>query len=109
MGYVTDEHQKAVTFDVDNSYPTLPFKDRRIVNLDFVYKQLLDGCKACKNTFRLDIMSKRKINRSCKHFIPQLPERSIVYLPLFYPKLSISNHATLGPSMPILRMVTQLM
>ena len=44
MGYVTDEHQKAVTFDVDNSYPTLPFKDRRNVNLDFVYKQLLDGC-----------------------------------------------------------------
>ena len=30
-------------FDVDNSYPTSPFKSRNIVDLDFVYKQLLDG------------------------------------------------------------------
>ena len=33
-------------FDVDNSYPTSPL----IVDLDFVYKQLLDGHKACKIT-----------------------------------------------------------
>ena len=32
-------------FDVDNSYPTSPSKGRNIVHLDFVYKQLLDGCK----------------------------------------------------------------
>ena len=31
-------------FDVDNSYPTSPL----LVDLDFVYKQLLDGHKACK-------------------------------------------------------------
>ena len=37
-------------FDVDNSYPTLPFNGDNIVNLDFVYKQLFDGCKACKST-----------------------------------------------------------
>ena len=29
-------------FDLDNSYRTSPFKGRNIVNLDFVYKQLLD-------------------------------------------------------------------
>ena len=40
-------------FDVDNSYPTSPFKCRNIVDLDFVYKQLLDGHKACKTTFSL--------------------------------------------------------
>ena len=33
-------------FDVDNWYPTSPFKDRNIVDLDFVYKQLLDRHKA---------------------------------------------------------------
>ena len=37
-----------VLFDLDNSYPSSPFKGRNIVNLDFVYKQLLDGHKACK-------------------------------------------------------------
>ena len=37
-------------FDVDNSYPTSPFKGRKIVDLDFVYKQLPDGHKACKTT-----------------------------------------------------------
>ena len=36
--------------DVDNSYPTSPFKGRNIVHLDFVYKQLLDGHKVCKTT-----------------------------------------------------------
>ena len=41
-------------FDLDNSYPTLPFKGRNIVDLDFVYKQLLlDGHKACKATLSL--------------------------------------------------------
>ena len=40
-------------FDVDNSYPTSPLKGRNIVDLDFVYIQLLDGCKACKTTLSL--------------------------------------------------------
>ena len=40
-------------FDVDNLYPTSPFKDRYIVDLDFVYKQLLDGHKACKTVLFL--------------------------------------------------------
>ena len=40
-------------FDLDNSYPTSPFKDRNTVNLDFVYKQLPDGHKACKTTLSL--------------------------------------------------------
>ena len=30
-----------------------PFKGRNIVNLDFVYKQLPDGYKACKATLSL--------------------------------------------------------
>ena len=40
-------------FDVDNSYPNLPFKGRNIVDLDFVYKQLLDRCKAYRATLFL--------------------------------------------------------
>ena len=40
-------------FDVYDSYPTSPFKGRNIVDLNFVYKQLLDGCKACKTTLSL--------------------------------------------------------
>ena len=36
-------------FDVDNSYPTSPL----IVDIDFVYKQSLDGHKACKITSSL--------------------------------------------------------
>ena len=40
-------------FDLDNSYPNSPFKGRNIVDLDFVYKQLLDGHKACKTTLSL--------------------------------------------------------
>ena len=40
-------------FDMDNSYPTSPLKCRNIVDLDFVYKQLLDGHKACKTTLSL--------------------------------------------------------
>ena len=39
--------------DVDNSYLTSPFKGRNIVDLDFVYKQLLDGHKVCKTTLSL--------------------------------------------------------
>ena len=39
-------------FDVEN-YPTSIFKGRNIVDLDFVYKQLLDGHKACKTTLSL--------------------------------------------------------
>ena len=61
-------------FDVDNSYPTSPFKGRGIVDLDFVYKQLLDGHKACKKSIILDTISKIKIDRSYKHFIPQFAE-----------------------------------
>ena len=37
-------------FDLDNSYPSSPCKGRNIVDLDFVYKQLLDGHKACKTS-----------------------------------------------------------
>ena len=40
-------------FDIDNSYPTSPLKCRNIVDLDFVYKQLLDRHKACKTTLSL--------------------------------------------------------
>ena len=32
-------------FDAANSYPTLPFKGRNTVDLDFKHKQLLDGLK----------------------------------------------------------------
>ena len=35
-------------FDWGNSYPTSHFKGRNIVDLDFVYRQLLDGHKAFK-------------------------------------------------------------
>ena len=41
------------SFDADYSYPTFPFKGRNIGVLDFVYKQLLDGHKACKTTLSL--------------------------------------------------------
>ena len=44
------------------------------MDLDFVYKQLFDGCNACKTALSLTHMSKRKIDRFCKNFIPQLPE-----------------------------------
>ena len=40
-------------FDLDNLYPSSPFKGRNIVDLDFVYKQLLNGHKACKTTLSL--------------------------------------------------------
>ena len=61
-------------FDVDNSYLTSPFKGPNIVDIDFVYKQLLDGHEACKNHIILHTSSKRKIDRSCKHFVPQFAE-----------------------------------
>ena len=41
---------KFAHFDLDNSYPSSPFKGRNIVDLDFLYKQLLDEHKACKTT-----------------------------------------------------------
>ena len=40
-------------YDLDNSYPSSPFKGRNVVDLDFVYKQLLDEHKACKTTLSL--------------------------------------------------------
>ena len=40
-------------FDLDNSYPSSPFKGRNIVDLGFVYKQFLDGHKAYKTTLSL--------------------------------------------------------
>ena len=62
-------------FGADNSYPTSPFKSRDIVDLDFVYKQLLDEHKPCKIILIiLDTISKRKTDRSYKHFIPQFAE-----------------------------------
>ena len=48
-------------FDADNSYPTLPFKGRNIVDLDFVYKQLLDGHKACKATLSLTLYQRERL------------------------------------------------
>ena len=35
-------------FDVNNPYPASPFKGRNILDLDFVYKQLLMGIKLAK-------------------------------------------------------------
>ena len=76
-GYLTDEHRNAITlstierwekgqfkrtikelsqFDnkkLDNSYSSSHFKGRNIVDLDFVYKQLLDKYKACRTTLSL--------------------------------------------------------
>ena len=40
-------------FDAANSYPTSPFKGCNIVDLDFMYKQLLDGHKPCNTTLSL--------------------------------------------------------
>ena len=40
-------------FDAAYSYPTPLFKDCNIVDLDFVYKQLLDGHKPCNTTLSL--------------------------------------------------------
>ena len=40
-------------FDAANSYSTSSFKGRNFVDLDFVYKQLLDGYKPCNATLSL--------------------------------------------------------
>ena len=40
-------------FDAANSYPTSPFKGSNTVDLDFMYKQLLDGHKPCNITLSL--------------------------------------------------------
>ena len=40
-------------FEAANSYPTSPFKYFNIVDLDFMYKQLLDGHKLCNTTLSL--------------------------------------------------------
>ena len=40
-------------FGVADSYPTSPFKGRKIVDSDFMYKQLLDGHKLCNTTLSL--------------------------------------------------------
>ena len=59
-GYIKHQHWKTISlsamsefdnFDVDNLYPTSPFKGCNIVDLDFMYEQLLDGCKACKTHY----------------------------------------------------------
>ena len=42
-----------IHFDLDSLYPSSPFEGRNIVNLDFVYKQLFDGHKACKTILSL--------------------------------------------------------
>ena len=41
-------------FDAANSYPASPFKGRNIMDLDFMYKQLLDGHKPCNTRFTSD-------------------------------------------------------
>ena len=40
-------------FDGANSYLTSPFKGHNIVDLDFMYKHLLDGHKLCNTTLSL--------------------------------------------------------
>ena len=48
-------------FDVGNSYRNSPFKGRLIVNLDFVYKQLLEEHIACKTTLSSTQYQKQKL------------------------------------------------
>ena len=58
-------------FDAANLYPTSPFKGR-IVDLDFMYKQLLDGRKPCNTTLSLTQYQRERLHdKSYKHFIPQ--------------------------------------
>ena len=40
-------------FDAANSYPNSPFKGGNFVDLDFVYKQLVDGRNPCNTTLSL--------------------------------------------------------
>ena len=49
-------------FDAANSYQTSPFKGCNIVDLDSVYKQLLDGHKPCKTTLSLTYQRERLID-----------------------------------------------
>ena len=96
-GYITDEHQNAITlsamerwknsrfkrtikelskfdnkkpeelesesdhFDADKSYPTSPFKGCNILDLDFVYKQLLDRHEDCKTTLSLTKYQRERV------------------------------------------------
>ena len=46
-------------FDMDDSYPSSPFKGRNIVDLGSVYKQLLDGHKGCKTTLSLTYIKEK--------------------------------------------------
>ena len=48
-------------FDAANSYPPSPFKGRNIVDLDFVYKQSLDGHKPCNTTISLTQYRKERL------------------------------------------------
>ena len=59
---------------MDNLYPTSPLKGRNTVDLNFVYKQLLDEHKACKTTLSLTQYQREKLRGLNKHFIPQFPE-----------------------------------
>ena len=64
-------------FDAANSYPTSPFKARNIVDLDFMYKQLLDDHKPCNTTLSLTQYQR---------------ERLISLTSIFY--LSLQNYST---------------
>ena len=64
-------------FDAANSYPTSLFKRRNIVDLDFVYKQLLDGHKPCNTTLSSTQHHRKRL----------IGLTSILYL-------SLQNHST---------------
>ena len=64
-------------FDAANSYSTSPFKGCNIVDLDFVYKQLLDGHKPCNTTLSLTQYQRERLTGL----------RSILYL-------SLQNYST---------------
>ena len=48
-------------FDAVNSYPTSPFKGHNIVDLDFLYKQLLDVHKPCNSTLSLTQYQRKRL------------------------------------------------
>ena len=48
-------------FDAANSYPTSRFKGRNIVEIDFMYKQLLDGHKPCNTTLSLTQYHRKRL------------------------------------------------
>ena len=64
-------------FDAANSYPISPFKGHNTVDLDFMYKQLLDGCKPCNTTLSLTQYQR---------------ERLIILTSILY--LSLQNYST---------------